>query len=218
MKPPHIFPMLSTIVKVALTAVDGVVFTDHTVCPLCGGELSGYDTRKKQFAVLQEADKTKKLFVYVKRFYCKTCHHLCYADEPFYPGTRIGSPVVDLGITLSSDMPPNRVASYLAAMDIIVDRTTCRLYAKKELPRVRTTDLFGIHIPVSVFALSDLASRSGEGGRIPGAEVLAACGFPSAYRAPLHPPAGTKEGYDGDEQENKEDRHVHEPHESGNQN
>jgi hypothetical protein len=208
--------MLSTIVNVALSAVDGVVFTDHTVCPHCGGELAGYDLKKKQFAVMRDGDKTKKLHVYVKRFYCRDCHTLCYADEPFYPGTRIGSPVVDLGITLSADMPPNRIAVYFEAMGIVIDRTTCRIYAKREFPVVRTTNLFGIHIPVSVFTLSTLATQIGEGSSIPGAEVLAACGFPSAYPAPLHRPPGMKEGDQGDGEENKEKRHVHEPHDGGN--
>ncbi|MFA5221748.1 MAG: hypothetical protein WC391_05650 [Methanoregula sp.] len=216
MKPPRIHPMLFTIVNVALSAADGVVFTDHSACPACGGtSLAGYDTKKKQFAVLREGTATRTLYVYVKRFYCRDCHTLCYADEPFYPKTRMGSPVVDLAITLFAEMPPNRVASYAAAMGIILDRTTCRLYAKKEFPHVPTTDLFGIRIPVSVFTLSTLATTAGEGSSIMGAEILAACGFPSAYRAPLHLPAGTKKGDEGDEQEYKEKRHVDKPHDAG---
>jgi hypothetical protein len=212
MRPPRIHPMLATIVSTALSAVDGVLFTECTVCPVCGGSLRGYDTKKKRFAVVIEGDTKRSLYVYVRRFYCKKCQGLCYADEPFYPGTRIGSPIVDLGITISKTIPPNRVAAYLAALGIIVDRTTFRLYVKRTFPAVQTTDVFGIRIPLSVFTLSTLATGTGEGCGIKGAEVLAACGFPSAYRAPLHPPLPGKEGDERYKQEHKEERQVHEPH------
>ena len=215
MRPPRIHPMLAAIVSAALSAVDGVLFTECTACPVCGGSLRGYDTKKKQFVVVMDGDKQRTLYVYVKRFYCRECRRLCYADEPFYPGTRVGSPVIDLGLTISATMPPNRVAAYLAALGIVVNRTTCRLYAKRTFPAVPTTDVFGIRIPLSVVTLSTLATGTGEGGRIEGAEVLAACGFPSAYRAPLHPPLPGKEGDERDEQEHKEERQMHEPHNHG---
>ena len=215
MRPPRIHPMLVTIVSAALSAVEGVHFTECTGCPVCGGSLRGYDTKKKQFAVVMDGDKRRALYVYVKRFYCKECTRLCYADEPFYTGTRIGSPVIDLGLTISATMTPNRVATYLAALGIVVDRTTFRLYAKRTFPTVPTTDVFGIRIPLSVVTLSTFATGTGEGGRVIGAEVLAACGFPSAYRAPPHLPLRGKEGDERHEQEHKEERQVHEPHDHG---
>jgi len=211
MRPPRIHPMLVTIVSAALSSVEGVRFTECAACPACGEQLRGYDTKKKRFAVVIEGENKRSIYVYVRRFYCHACHTLVYADEPFYPNSRIGSPVVDLGITLSAMVSPNRVAAYLAALGIFIDRTTCRIYAKKTFPAVPTTDVFGIRIPLSVFTLSTLATRTGEGGRIEGAEVLAACGFPSAYRAPLHHPVPGKEGNERDEQEQKEERYVHEP-------
>jgi hypothetical protein len=203
--------MLATIVSSAISSVEGVRFTGRAACPSCGGQLKGYDTKKKRFAVVIEGQKKRPVHVYVRRFYCHACHNLVYADEPFYPGTRTGSPVVDLGITISAMVPPNRVAAYLAALGIFVDRTTCRLYAQKTFPAVPTTDVFGIKIPLSVFSLSTLATLTGEGGRIEGTEVLAACGFPSAYRAPLHHPVPGKEGDERDKHEQEEERHVHEP-------
>ncbi len=215
MRPPRIHPMLATIVSTALSAVDGVLFTECTSCPVCGGPLHGYDTKKKRFAVAMEGNTKRSLYVYVRRFYCKKCHNLCYADEPFYPGTRIGSPIIDLGITISKTMTPNRVAAYLAALGIVVDRTTFRLYVKRTFPLVPTTDVFGIRIPLSVFTLSTLVTETGEGGGVKGAEVLAACGFPSAYRAPLHPPLPGKEGDERHEQEQKEERQVRKPHNDG---
>jgi hypothetical protein len=215
MRPPRIHPMLVTIVSASLSAVDGILFTGCAACPKCGGSLSGYDTKKKRFAVVMERDVRRTLHVYVKRFYCNTCHQLCYAHEPFYPGTRIGSPVVDIGITIAAMMPPNRVAAYLAALGIVIDRTTYRLYAKRTFPAIPTTDVFGIRIPMSVFNLFNLVTQSTEGSRIEGAEVLAACGFPSTYRAPFHPPLPGKEGDERDEQEKKKERQVHEPHNDG---
>jgi len=209
--------MLSIIVQTGLSAVDGLIFTERSNCPECGGSLTGYDTKQKQFAHLLVDNQKKTLYVYVKRFYCRDCHNLCYADEPFYPNTRIGSPVIDLCVALSMTMPANRVAAYLAAMGIIADRTSCRHYVRNNTRHIETNNIFGIHLPLSIFSLSTFATGTGEGGRIEGAEVLAACGFPSAYRAPLHPPLPGKEGDERDEQENKEERKVHEPHNAGNE-
>ncbi|MGB9175495.1 MAG: hypothetical protein WCB46_02000, partial [Methanoregula sp.] len=112
MKPPHIPPLLADIVQTGISAVEGLTFADHTTCPACGGSLAGYDTKRKQFAHLIIHDDQKTLYVDVKRFYCKNCHKLCYADEPFYPDTRIGSVIIDLCIALSMTMPVNRVAAY----------------------------------------------------------------------------------------------------------
>jgi len=212
MRPPRIPPMLITIIQTGLSAVDAVVFTEHSACPQCGGSLSGYDTKKKQFAHLLENNKKRTLYVYVKRFYCRNCKGLCYADEPFYPSTRIGSPVVDLCAALCATMPANRVAAYLAAMGILVDRTSCRLYARDNTRTIQTTDIFGVHLPLSVFTLSTLATRTGERRCIEGAEILAACGFPSAHRAALHLPLPTEKGDERDKQEQKEERQVHKPH------
>ena len=56
MKPPRIPPMLSTIVQAGLVAVDSATFGELAACPACGGPVSGYDTRKKVFAVVREND------------------------------------------------------------------------------------------------------------------------------------------------------------------
>lgn len=204
MKAPRIPTMLSTIVQTALVAVDGVVFADLAACPSCGGPVSGYDTKKRIFAVIRENGRERTLHVTVKRFSCAHCGCIINADEPFYPGTRIGSPVVDLCVTLAAMMPANRTASWLEAVDVIVDRTSCRKYVRAIPGPVPATDLFGISIPRSVIALSTLAAGAGgKRGAASGAEVLAACGFPSAHRAPFHRPL-RKEGERRDPQEEKE--------------
>jgi hypothetical protein len=196
MKPPHIPPLLADIVQTGVTAVDGLVFADHTTCPACGGSLAGYDMKRKQFAHLITDKEQKTLYVSVRRFYCTSCHKVSYADEPFYPDTRIGSPIIDLCIALSMTMPVNRVAAYLAAMGILVNRTSCRLYVqnnssyyvRNNLRYIETNDIFGIHLPRSVLSLSTLVTGSVDGSPVKGADVLAACGFPSAQRIAMNHP------------------------------
>ena len=136
---------------------------------------------------------------------------ICFADEPFYPNTRIGSPLVDLCRTLGATMPFNRAAAHLLHLGIVIDRGTVRNYMKRSFPEIPTTDLFGIRLPPSIISLSELAARSGEGSRIPGTEALAACCFPSAYRAApdrLLPPEKRNER---NEEKDKEERQAKHP-------
>jgi len=211
MKRLRIPPMLADIVQSSLMVCDGIVFDSRNACPFCGGTLSGYDTKKKQFAVLQETGKKHPVLVYVKRFRCRTCHSLCFADEPFYPNTRIGSPLVDVCRILGTTMPFHRVSATLMQLGIIIDRGTVRNYVHRSCPNIPVTNLFGIDLPLTMLSLADLATRFSEGGRIPGTEVLAACGFPSAYRtAPdrLLPP---EQGNERKKEEDKEERQAEHP-------
>ena len=57
MKPPRIPPLIIDIVQSGLLACEGMVFDCRDTCPACGGELSGYDTKKKQFAIIKETDE-----------------------------------------------------------------------------------------------------------------------------------------------------------------
>jgi hypothetical protein len=204
--------MLGDIVQMALTACDGTVFEEREACPGCGGPVSGYDTKKKQFAVLTNGAGRRPVHVFVKRFSCRACKKVCFADEPFYPGTRVGSPVFDLCVTLSGTMPYTRTAAYLEEMGIYIDRMSVRNFARRTLPPVPTADVFGIRLPMSVISLSTLAAGICEGGCIEGAEALAACGFPSAHRAALHAALPPEQGDERDEEHGKEERQVHKPH------
>ncbi|MGA7797320.1 MAG: hypothetical protein WB986_01675 [Methanoregula sp.] len=215
MKSPLVPPMLSTIVQAGLVAVDGVTFGECMACPVCGGPVSGYDTRKKVFALVRENERERTVRVTVKRFSCRRCGRIVNADEPFYPGTRIGSPVIDLCLTLATTMPANRTAAWLDAMDVIVNRTSCRLYARDHARPVPATALFGIRMPMSVISLSTLAAGAGQGSPVSGAEVLAACGFPSAGRAALHRPL-PEEGKEGDAENKEKERQVQAPQHSRN--
>jgi hypothetical protein len=171
--------MLADIVQATLTTCEGAVFDSCESCPSCGGHLSGYDVKKKQFAIIKEGEERKVIHVLVKRFRCRKCSQICFADQPFYPDTRIGSPVVDLCITLGETMHVPRISTSLAEMGIIVDRWTVRHYLQKNNHPVPSVDMFGFRVPHSIFSLSSLAMETQEGGRIDADRMLAACDYPS---------------------------------------
>ncbi|PKL63840.1 MAG: hypothetical protein CVV32_11515 [Methanomicrobiales archaeon HGW-Methanomicrobiales-3] len=180
--------MLADIVQATLVSCHGIVFDSCEACPVCGGELAGYDRKKKQFAVLVEEGKKNVIQVIVKRFRCCECRQICLADQPFYPDTRIGSPVVDLCVTLGETMHFPRVSSCLAEMGIFVDRWSVRNYIQKNTHSIPAADMFGIRVPFSIFSLSTLAMGTRDGSGIDAPAVLAACGYPSRKKDPAgHP-------------------------------
>ena len=198
-------PMLVDLVGNALASMDGVIFGDLDACPSCGGQVIGHDMRAKRFAVILDNEKERTIRVFVKRFYCQDCGALCYADAPFYPDTRLASPIVDLSLLLSRQMPFNQVAQHLRAMGIVVDRGTIRNYASRDFGTIRATDLFGFLLPLSLLNLATF-TLDRERRPIVGAEALAACGFPPAGRASLHGRAAPEERDQRNEQEEKEER------------
>lgn len=181
--------MLPDLILATLSSCDGVRFESCEACPRCGGEPAGYDRKKKQFAVLREGDQKKIIHVWVKRFRCRTCGQICFGDQPFYPATRIGSPVVDLCVTLGETMHFPRVSSTLEDMGIIVDRWSVRNYIQKNYSQVPALDMFGIRVPVSVVSLSSLSMGMREGRDIDPGSVLAACGYPSKKSPPTGLPS-----------------------------
>jgi hypothetical protein len=211
MKSPRIPPLIIDIVQSGLLACEGIIFDNLESCPVCRGKLSGYDTKKKQFAVMLEGNTRHPVHVFVKRFSCLECDTICFADEPFYPDTRIGSPLIDLCRTLGATMPFNRVAANLLHLGIVIDRGTIRNYMHGSYPDITITNLFGISLPLSIISLSELAARTSEGSRIPGTEVLAAGGFPSAYRAAPHRLLPLEQRNERKEEENKEERQADRP-------
>lgn len=171
--------MLSDLMQMTITSCDGILFDQYGACPHCGGELSGYDVKKKQFAIVMEGEQKKTVHVIVKRLLCRRCGQVCLADQPFYPDTRIGSPVVDLCVTLGETMSYSRVSSFLAEMGIIVDRWSVRNYVQKNRHTIPAADMFGVRVPLSIVSLSSLSMGVSEGGRIDGPSLLAACNYPS---------------------------------------
>lgn len=185
MRKPRIPPMLTDVVQTTLASCDGLLFSSRETCPGCGGDLSGYDLKRRLFAVLKEEEEKKTIHVLVKRFRCRTCNQIVLADQPFYPDTRIGSPVVDLCVTLSETMHFPRVSSSLEEMGIIVDRGSVRNYVRNNRHTIPAVDMFGIRVPVSIVSLSTLAVGIHENNRIDAKDLLAACGYPSRTPDPV---------------------------------
>jgi len=174
--------MLAGIVSTALSVCDRTEYSVPGSCPSCGGILSGYDTRKRRFAVLYEDDRETTIDVIIHRSYCRSCGRIAVPDDPFYPGTRMGSPVVDLCRSFAATMPCSRVSTRLAQMGVIVDRWTVRSYCRAPLPQPPVVPVFGMQVPVSIISLSSFAGMPDKAGRINGEEILAACRFPAQWR------------------------------------
>jgi len=179
MRKRRIPPMLADIVQAALASYDNVLFDSCDTCPACGGDLSGYDIKTRQFAVVRDGEQKKVIPVRVKRFRCRSCRKIHSADQPFYPDTRIGSLVVDLCVTLGGSMPFSRVSSCLYDMGVIVDRWSVRNYIRNNRRTVPGVDMFGFEVPLSIVSHSALAMGMQAGGGVSAADLLAACGDPS---------------------------------------
>jgi hypothetical protein len=175
-------PMLIQVVQAALQICDGTEYFARGICRSCGGTLSGYDTRTKRFAVISDDDGDRPVEVILHRAYCRECGRIVMPEEPFYNGTRIGSPVVDLCNTLSESLSSGHVATMLSRMGVIVNRWSVRSYCHMPIPPPHTVAAFGIHIPVSIITLSALAGEKEETAHIHGEDVLAACNYPSRNR------------------------------------
>jgi hypothetical protein len=180
-------PMLGGLIQTTLQAMEGVTFTDLSACPECGGPLRRHDRKEKRFARLFVDDQERDVHVLVDRFRCRSCGRFWYAREPFYEGVRFGIPVVDLSVTLAGIHPYHRTGKILAALGLLVDRGTIRLYARRAQREVPATNIFGIPLPLSLLRLSNLVSQRPKGSPVAGAEVLAALGLPPAHRAAEHP-------------------------------
>jgi len=186
-------PILINIVNTALEACNGVKFHTGSTCDRCGGILSGYDERKKRFAVLIEDDITRPVNVIIQRSCCRTCKTITSPPEPFYPGTRVGSPVVDLCRSLSNVMPYSRASTYAGRLGVHLDRWSARNYAMMRLPEVPSVDIFGMPIPVSIIDLSTIAGSRQDTGGLTMDDVLMACNYPSKTAHLLKPSVGDAE-------------------------
>lgn len=187
MRRRRIPPMLADIIQAALASCDGMIFDSLDACPTCGGEVAGYDMKMKQFAVISEDDKKKIIYVNVRRFRCRECNAICLADQPFYPDTRIGSPIVDLCITLGETMHVPSIASTLGGMGIVVDRWSVRNYIRQNTREIPSVEMFGMRVPLSIFSLSSLAMGTRETRLIDTRAVLEICGYPSKTLLPPQP-------------------------------
>jgi len=179
----RIHPFFSDLIPAALSACDGILFDSHTNCPHCGGGLARFDVKKKHFAEVIDGGSTKTVTIRVERFRCRVCRALVYADQPFYPNTRVGSPVIDLCVTLSIRMTYSRTSTYLQQIGVNVDRWSVRNYVLKNIREIPTTEQFGLVLPVSIISLVALTSEFGIGTSIGASAVLSACGYPSSQKS-----------------------------------
>lgn len=151
--------MLAAVIQNALIAADGHEFINLPVCPHCGGPLSGYDTKSRKFVTLVDGDSSRDIVVRVRRYRCRRCGRVSPAQSPFYPDTRVGSPVVDLCTVLAEEMPLHRVSVVMKQLGIMIDRGSVRNYAMMDTGPVPTTNMFGLRVPDSVMSLSIIAAR-----------------------------------------------------------
>jgi hypothetical protein len=178
--------MLTELVFSAIVGVDGAVFSSLTRCPACGGKIKAHDMKKKRFASVLIGGERQNIEVRVKRFRCTECGKLCYAESPFYPDVRFGSPVVDLCVANLNRYPYHHLSRILAMMNIVVDRGTIRNYAVKGFDPVPSIEMYGMNIPTSLLSLSELALRRNERSSIVRTEPGVSGRFPSADRTFLH--------------------------------
>lgn len=188
MRPRQFPPLLLNIIHTALVSCDGIRFHAGRTCPLCGCRLSGYDERRKRFALLIDNGKTTDVQVILRRSYCKNCDKIINPPEPFYPGTRIGAPVVDLCRSLSLTMPYSRASTYLERMGVAVDRWSVRHYARAPLRQIPTMDVFGMKIPVSIVSLSTFAGSLQASEQADMDTILEFCNYPGESSFVSQPP------------------------------
>lgn len=151
-------PMLAALVQTGILSVEGHLFSRRESCPECGGGVAGYDTRERRFAVVVEDSGEREINVLVRRYSCRQCGRVSFADAPFYPDTRYGSPVVDLCLVLSDTTTPGRAVAMMRELGLVVERSTVRNYRMREFPPVPTTEIYGLRIPASVLSLSMLGT------------------------------------------------------------
>ncbi len=158
-KNPPVPPMLTALVQAGLLGIEDKEFANLDCCPSCGGSVTGYDSKERRFAVLRDDSGTRPINVRVRRFSCRECGRISPANAPFYPETRLGSPVVDLCVVLSQGMPASRVARVMEDLSLVVDRGTVRNYAFRDFGEIPVTLFYGISIPRSLITLSLLGMQ-----------------------------------------------------------
>ena len=179
----RINPVFSELIPAALSACDGILFDNCSSCPHCGGIVVGYDVKTKHFADIIDGSAIKTVKVRIKRFRCSKCSTIVYADQPFYPKTRAGSPIVDLCVVPGTIMPYSRAATSLQEFGVNVDRWSVRNYAI-QIPRcIPLTELYGIMLPESIISLAALTYNNGIGTSFGASEILSSCGYPSSQKS-----------------------------------
>ena len=204
-RPIPIHPMIAAVIQTGIAGLDGYEYAETGPCPTCGGDLVGYDKKRKYFASLYDHGSVRDIHVVVRRFRCRSCGTMTMANAPFYPGTRLGGPVVDLCISLAQEMPFNRAALVIHSLGIAIDRGSVRNYIKRGFPPVPSTEVFGFRLPVSILSLSMSGIGAFERGPVVRTEPLLPGRLPPAFGAPPRLPLFEKRDQ-RDNQEKEEKR------------
>lgn len=175
--------LLMTTIMVGISSIDGTLFATAKPCPLCGGKPQPYDTKKKHYVTLRTPMGQRRITVTVRRFKCKICGNLIYAQEPFYPDTRLGSAIIDMAISLSRLHSYSHTAEIMKALGIEIDRGSVRNYALSNLAVPQANFLYGMQLPNSFISIMT-KEISGPKGSNSAQDILAASGYPSTYKAP----------------------------------
>lgn len=160
MRPVKVPPMLQALIQTAVVSVDGKAFAELPACPACGGAVAGYDWKDRKFATVRTEGEDRTVMVKVRRYQCRECGKISPARAPFYPDTRMGSPIIDLCIVLAKTMTPGRSAQFLQSLGLVVDRGTVRDLSARTFPEIATTEIFGMVLPRSIISLSMVAFRN----------------------------------------------------------
>lgn len=175
MKPILIPPMLAELVYSACTGVEGTIFTGVPLCPACGCEGRVHDTIKRRFSRVRDESGERDVYVYVRRFQCRSCNRYLVSPAPFYEKTRFGIPVIDLCLTIARNHSCNQTAGILEQMGILVDRGTVQNLVLHTHIDVTAENFIGLQIPLSIIRLSALVTMHEPQNPLCGDDILNAC-------------------------------------------
>ena len=172
-------PMFGELIITALYEVADMTFMDPTPCPVCNDltkkSLFAHDTIKRRFVTIIENNERVRLSVSVKRYICKHCGKVLFARSPFYPNTRLGSPVVDLAMSLTSRYSFYQTSQIMEMLHISMSRSAISALAQSRRWNITTVPLSDLLLPISLLTLGTLANSTP--GHLTPEEVLVACGF-----------------------------------------
>jgi len=149
-------PLLIQLIDSGISGIDGRVFENAPGCPECGGRLISHDFKKKKFASGIRREKITPVYVRVKRFRCRECRKLVYADSPFYPGIRAGAPVVDFCLVNCERYSYNHISRILRHLHIYVSPSSVANYASADIRTPHAVEMHRIFFPASLLNLANV--------------------------------------------------------------
>ena len=166
MRDVKIPPMLIQLIDSGISGIDKKIFENADKCPDCKGKLITHDFRRKKFATRIYRDKKIPVYVRVKRFRCKECGRLVYADEPFYPEIRVGAPVVDFCLANRERYSYAHISRILKHLHIYVSPSSVGNYASADLNMPPAVEMHGIFFPASLLNLANVGFPDNSGVRM----------------------------------------------------